>query len=193
MASSYILLFPEDMPQETAHLPDVPLYGVVTNSDLASDASDLNMTLSSRASVSVPLAVVARRAMPADEANGAGAGELPRRPVVTRRQDKFRYDQVVDYDYDHVVVCVSSSDVRTLIVPKDNISEVTPAICALLGRAGLSATNYDDDRLAEMHDVILDQLLGANQSKATRRIGALLSDIIDPDQLPTGEPVVRWV
>ncbi|KAL4155509.1 hypothetical protein PRNP1_007619 [Phytophthora ramorum] len=181
------------MPQETAHLPDVPLYGVVTNPDLASDASDVNMTLSSRASVSVPLGVVARRAMPADEANGAGAGELPRRPVVTRRQDKFWYDQVVDYDYDHVVVCVSSSDVQTLIVPKDNISEVTPAICALLGRAGLSATNYDDDHLAEMHDVILDQLLGANQSKATRRIGALLSDIIDTDELPTGEPVVRWV
>ncbi|KAH7461419.1 uncharacterized protein KRP23_14263 [Phytophthora ramorum] len=44
-----------------------------------------------------------------------------------------------------------------------------------------------------MLGVILNRLLGANQSKATRLIGALLSDINDPDELSTGESVVRWV
>uniref|UniRef100_H3GY49 Uncharacterized protein n=1 Tax=Phytophthora ramorum TaxID=164328 RepID=H3GY49_PHYRM len=176
MTSSHILLFPEDILQETARFR-------MAHSGQRCKRRKCD-----------PVEPCERqRAVPADEANGAGEGELLRCPVVTCRQDKFWYGQVVDYDYDHVVVCVSLSDIQTLIVPKDSISEVAPAFCVLLGRAGLAVTNYDDDRLAEMLGVILNRLLGANQSKATRLIGALLSDINDPDELSTGESVVRWV
>ncbi|KAF4039665.1 hypothetical protein GN244_ATG08189 [Phytophthora infestans] len=175
MPAQLILLFPEDVPQDTRTSLAAPTYAEICDDSepekvrvrtLAASEEEAQPTLDTW----LPRSTAFRRLVWASEPASGGAGNLLWRAVGSE------------------VTVRSASGVTS--VPASTVEEIAPVIAILLYKAKLTRRAQAD--ISSAHALILDRLLGQNGTTASRSIRYLLNGIVQTATLPRLSDKILW-
>ncbi|OWY96124.1 LOW QUALITY PROTEIN: hypothetical protein PHMEG_00033693, partial [Phytophthora megakarya] len=189
MARTKLLVYPEDVPECNL---DGPQYA-----EVGSRGSSPTISISvypgqgeptKRATISRSLA--SQRAVASGESITDGPGLLLRRAGYGRHQGRFIYGQVTAYDDTSFTVTTAEGDT---VLPIHDVSEVTPVVATLLGSATLIRSVSARPDLSEVHDTIMDRILGRNGHRASKSIRKILSGVAPVASMPKSTDVITWI
>ncbi|ETM47826.1 hypothetical protein L914_07552 [Phytophthora nicotianae] len=170
MPAQLILLFPEDVPQDTSTSLAARTYAEICDD-------------------SEPERVRVRTLPTPEDENVADAGHLA--TLIDRLSSSgaggATHGQVIEYKGSEVAVC-SASGITS--VPASTVDEVAPVIAILLYKAKLTRRAQADINSA--HALILDRLLGQNGTTSSRSIRYLLTGIVHIATLPRLSDRILW-
>ncbi|KAI9987368.1 hypothetical protein PInf_001121 [Phytophthora infestans] len=192
MPAQLILLFPEDVPQDTRTSLAAPTYAEICDDSepervrvrtLAASEEEAQPTLDTW----LPRSAAFRRLVWASEPASGGAGNLLWRAVVLQGAGGTTYGQVIEYKGSEVTVR-SASGVTS--VPASTVEEIAPVIAILLYKAKLTRRAQAD--ISSAHALILDRLLGQNGTTASCSIRYLLNGIVQTATPPRLSDKILW-
>ncbi|KAE9122166.1 hypothetical protein PF010_g6830 [Phytophthora fragariae] len=115
---------------------------------------------------------------------------LIRAPVVILCDDHFMHGQVAACDGDESTVNTVDGTHR---VAPSNVIRTVPVTAILLRNLSFATADWSLPEISDLHQRILDRILGTNGNAAINDTQQILHDIVDDDMVPSASENVKWI
>ncbi|KAE9277436.1 hypothetical protein PF001_g25654 [Phytophthora fragariae] len=183
-AVKFVLLLPELMEQAI----DEPLYAKVTRR-MRSGVALCGIGSERERKWKITIEQALEWAVSEEEAE-TNSSPLIRAPVVILCDDHFMHGQVAACDGDEATINTVDGSHR---VAQSNVIRAVPVTTVLLRNLSYAAGDWSLPEISDLHQRILDRILGTNGNAATNDVQQIMHDIVDDDMVPSASENVKWI